>query len=346
MSMDGVRSLSLGIAGALACVGWMSTAQAQSLPQFYQVIDAGDGTLAGINNKNQAVGTSLQGQAFMYDPATGTRISLGILPGGTGCNALDINENSEIVGNCDGGSGNAGHGFIYRGGVLTEIPMPVGTPSSVTSFAQGITDEGDAIGAYNFNGHTTFIYTHGFSLNIPPPPDVETHAYAINNSWQMAGVRYDSTIGVGHATRFNLGEWEDLGTLGSDAFGYAINEGGEVAGESNTDFGTRAFVYRNGAMTDLGTLPGFTEAGARGINSVGQIVGYSASLTPPTFPQRAFVYSGAQMFNLTAMIHPADPLKPYVTLESASAINDSGWIAASGTDSRTGESHAYLLRPL
>lgn len=38
-------------------------------------------------------------------------------------------------------------------------------------------------------------------------------------------------------------------------------------------------------------------------------------------------------------------LAPFLTLTSASGINESGWIAATGVDSRTGATHAYLLKP-
>jgi hypothetical protein len=39
------------------------------------------------------------------------------------------------------------------------------------------------------------------------------------------------------------------------------------------------------------------------------------------------------------------PLAVYVTLTEAVDINDNGWIVANGIDSRTGNTHAYLLKP-
>jgi len=70
----------------------------------------------------------------------------------------------------------------------------------------------------------------------------------------------------------------DLGTLGgtsSEAAG--VNNPGEVVASSTTAAGvSHAFLYRNGLMFDLGTLPGGSASQATAINDRGDIVGYSA----------------------------------------------------------------------
>ena len=60
----------------------------------------------------------------------------------------------------------------------------------------------------------------------------------------------------------------------------------------------RAFVYREGAMADLGTLGGDRSVGIA-INERGEITGASDTATPPPFPtpppygsEHAFLYSG------------------------------------------------------
>ncbi|HEV8254721.1 MAG TPA: HAF repeat-containing protein, partial [Vicinamibacteria bacterium] len=63
---------------------------------------------------------------------------------------------------------------------------------------------------------------------------------------------------------------------GSYSYAYAINPAGEVAGYSYTT-GNRelhAFLWRDGAMIDLGTL-GSSSSFALGINPRGEVVGYS-----------------------------------------------------------------------
>ena len=50
------------------------------------------------------------------------------------------------------------------------------------------------------------------------------------------------------------------------------------------------------------------------------------------------------MQDLNALIDPTDPLKPYVLLTGAIAVNDSSQILADGYDSRTGFTHPYFLQ--
>ena len=52
----------------------------------------------------------------------------------------------------------------------------------------------------------------------------------------------------------------DLGTLGGQSFGMDIGQTGKVTGDSDIACSecalSHAFLYRNGIMLDLGTLPG------------------------------------------------------------------------------------------
>lgn len=74
----------------------------------------------------------------------------------------------------------------------------------------------------------------------------------------------------------------DLGTLGGAySNAAAVNESGQVVGNSHTTGGTQdnqhAFLWQNGTMTDLGTLAGDVRSVAADINDVGQIVGTSVN---------------------------------------------------------------------
>ena len=62
---------------------------------------------------------------------------------------------------------------------------------------------------------------------------------------------------------------------------------------------------------------------------------------------RAFLSEGgATLQDLNALIDPADPLRPFVTLLSGLAINDLGQILAAGISSRNRGVRAYLLTPV
>jgi probable HAF family extracellular repeat protein len=71
----------------------------------------------------------------------------------------------------------------------------------------------------------------------------------------------------------------DLGTLGgSISYAWAINEAGQAVGGSYIPGSTdHAFLWQNGNMIDLGTLPGMVSSTATDINDHDQIVGVSGA---------------------------------------------------------------------
>ena len=87
---------------------------------------------------------------------------------------------------------------------------------------------------------------------------------------------------------------KDIGTLGGlRASVNAINDAGVVVGWSELQSGLHhAFRYSDGAMLDLGTLPGDKESYAVGTNEAGEIVGTSVGIGIRAFLWRPWVQPG------------------------------------------------------
>jgi probable HAF family extracellular repeat protein len=84
----------------------------------------------------------------------------------------------------------------------------------------------------------------------------------------------------------------------------AINNHGEIAGSfyigNNLDNPQHAFLYKNGKMIDLGTLPGYDTSVSTAINNLGEVVGlsYNANNTVTGSPTHAFLYNGTKLIDL------------------------------------------------
>jgi probable HAF family extracellular repeat protein len=132
-------------------------------------------TAVGINNVGEIVGTVSVGPAFAptaqycYRTASGQNIqlpgnSLGSLGGpGPFCNAMGINENSDVVGASSTGTDT--HAFIYTGGAMYDLNNLIAPTTIALTQATGINNLGQISAAGRINS-TTF---HGFRLD---PVDV------------------------------------------------------------------------------------------------------------------------------------------------------------------------------
>ncbi len=190
------------------------------------------------------------------------------------------------------------------------------------------------------------LWQDGKAQPLPPVgSDPDSVAFGINDRGQAVG--YSGTCTA--ALRAVL--WEngtasplpDLGTEGGLAWG--INNQGQVVGEVASHDGTTVYaaLWQNGAITNLGTLPGDFGALASGINSRGEVVG---STWDSNFNwSHAFIWQDGVITDLNTLFPASSNL--YATM--ANKINERGQISGmatvlSGPDA--GNIHAFLATPV
>jgi probable HAF family extracellular repeat protein len=150
---------------------------------------------------------------------------------------------------------------------------------------------------------------------------------------------------------------QDLDTLGgNNSWGRDINNSHRVVGESDTDPATtggssltRAFLWQNGTMTDLGALASNAFSAASAINNSGVIVGWAGN---EDGQRRAFIYENGSMRNLNDLIctqtEEGVTFVPGIMLTEARDINGDGWIVGWGDvrASSSGGTRGFLLIPI
>jgi probable HAF family extracellular repeat protein len=254
---------------------------------------------------------------------------------------------------------------------------------------QSLTDTGRIVGTTSRTSPgDIFVYdqTGGLQTGIEPDapflPGTVTAARANNNN-QVAGTAQTSS-GVVHAFLindflFSGSHTIDLGTLGGGSSdtsqASAINDSGDVIGTSTIAGVTHAFLYSNGAMTDLGpnfspaaindngqiagkctvgsgalhaclynagvltdlgTVFGGQNSEANALNTHGQVVGDSGVSGGKLNSTSAFLYSGGPLIVITASTLPCP------CFDSANAINDSGQVVGTANEPAAGFEDAFL----
>ncbi|MCH7905361.1 MAG: DUF3466 family protein [Armatimonadetes bacterium] len=125
----------------------------------------------------------------------------------------------------------------------------------------------------------------------------------------------------------------DLGTLGGDWSGTGgINASGHVVGYSHIPPSiSRAFLWRNGGMFDLGVLPGYDRGDASAVNDSVWVVGVSIRGYEPE-ERRATLWRGGTITDLGTLGG---------SYSTASGVNNSGQVVGSA-EPNAGGGHAYL----
>jgi probable HAF family extracellular repeat protein len=302
----------------------------------------------GINDKGQVVGfsrvlaTGTQQEAFVANKDAGGMMlpmsPLGTLPKSPSgeaffpsSEAFAINEKGQIVGrsmeNASPPGGpqipiSSGRAFLYQDGEMKDLgALPNDSlPEKVDPYSEAwaINDRGQVVGESGTDEDhgKAFLYTPGGSMKglDTLPGQPYSEAFGIDNSGQIVGWSYSSRAAV---------------------------QG-------------RAFIYRNGKMEDLGSLPDASQPAekndpysmARAIDEHGRVVGQSRAASG-TIPNRAFLWENGQMTDLNSLVTSfSDPLldPPLKKLLDAYAISESGQIVGSALNTKD-KVRAYLLTP-
>jgi probable HAF family extracellular repeat protein len=214
--------------------------------------------------------------------------NLGTL-GGNEAAAYGINASSQVVGGSQTIPNDHvdGHAFLYSdGGPMTDLGSIGGGNWSV---ANAINASGAITGAAGIAGaaHQAVIFDNGHIIGLGTLGGTSSVGSSINSRGQAAGASFISggTGTTSHAFLYTPGHgMMDIGTLpgGTTSIAEGINNRGNVVGYGDVDHGatTHAFLYDNGKMSDLGTLPTsgnvIPRSAANAINAAGVVVGFSS----------------------------------------------------------------------
>ncbi len=252
----------------------------------------------GINASGQVVGTTFtdrsKERAFLWEDGVGMQ-NLGAFTTWGWSGASGINASGQIVGWADTSSGD--HAVMWDNGVIQDL----GTLGGYQREAYGINDSAQVVGmaCTEDQKEHAFLWENGVMHDLGTLGGLYSLAFGINASGQVVGAARTADR-VYHAFLWKSGVgMQDLGTLGpTSSEAYGVNGSGQVVGFSKIASGDdHAFLWENGVMYDLNSLVPddsvWVLEHARGINDLGQIVGYGS------------YYGGTRAFLLTPIPEPS-----------------------------------------
>ena len=222
-----------------------------------------------------------------------------------------INNNGQVACNLYSPIDQQYHAFKYNNGQFSDLfHTPV-----YSSYASGINDAGQIAGTYQSSASTlqSFLYNSQTGALNTMGTGQGSHAYAINQNGDVAGYFRFGTNGLTHAFIYSTstGQLHDIDQNAGNPSGSslseatAINNLGQAAGMAiGPAVGVVAgpqyvFIYSNGVMQNIGTLPNSVGPTITGINNSGNVIGYALI---PNNGVHGFLYRNGQMQDLSAAL--------------------------------------------
>ncbi len=231
-----------------------------------------------------------------------------IAPGCSTCysTAAAISVTGQVVG-VSQNSASVVHAFSWTqsGGMVDLGTLPGSSCPSCTSTATGVNAVGQVVGSSEMSPNVFHAFSWTPSgglidlgtLGGSSCTACSSQAYALNDAGVVVGQSQRTANGPNHAFMWTQsGGMVDLGTLGGAVCGFlpcssgavAINDAGQIVGQSTTAIGTsHAYSWTpSGGMVDLSTLGGNGNCGsspcssnASAVSGAGQVVGQSSTST-------------------------------------------------------------------
>jgi probable HAF family extracellular repeat protein len=311
------------------------------------------GYIRALNNAGQAVGMTYglpveDNRALRTDPDGTVQFIPGFTLGSFLQGPNGINDQGQIV----GGAFNLPkqRAYLWNPGQPTSRDLGDFVGGNGVSIANGINNDGVVVGTADAPGSVRVAFRWNASTGLQRLGDfgngpADSSAQAINQRGDIVG---SAAIGrYNHAALWPAGggsirELDSLpGSIG-DTSALALNDLGQAVGYSVNSGAHRAVLWTSdGAVHDLGVLPGTTGSVARGINNLGQIVGVSNPLPTTEFQMHGFLWTAQDgMQDLNDLL---DDSGAGWTLVEGQAINQVGQILGLGF--HNDDLEAFILTP-
>jgi outer membrane biosynthesis protein TonB len=339
-------------------IAWAVVAVTASADPQYQIYDIGVVQMGdtasqgfGVSTAGIAVGRSFQSsgtQAFSWTVGGGL-VGLPNLSGRNYCRSDSANDSGMVVGT--GSTTASGSGrlpVVWQNGVVSQLPLPSG---QTLGDANGVNASGVAVGSVDGGSSQRGVIYSGGSAAIITQTTLNgsffVTAFGVNNSGRVVGQGIDPTnaarnVGIvydiGSANAFEVGALPGC----NGALAFAVSNTGYVAGSSMPNQGAGLpFIWSDaGGIVAIPLAAGTTEGSARGVNSVGWVVGTDSSAF--SIP---FLYNGTTTYRLADLLPAGSGWDLSMnTSSSADGISDNGIIV--GTGMHNGAIHAYAMVPV